>query len=104
MTLSFFLTVLALSTPFPISYGAEEFHPPKSTFFEKLNPYLLFEDRLNLTQAQERFVEMDIFNPWLLKSRGKNSVLSKRLSIETAAYLLLKGPLYFNEFLETVLQ
>ena len=56
MTISFFLTVLALSTPFPISYGAtDEFHPPKSPFFAKLNPYLLFEDRMNLTEAQYKF-------------------------------------------------
>ena len=57
MTLSFFLTVLALSKPFPInaSESQDEFHPPKSPFFAKLNPYLFFEDRVNLTQAQDRF-------------------------------------------------
>merc|ERR1712029_324957 len=51
MTLSFFLTVLALSTPFSIKGATDEFHPPKSPFFAKLNPYLLFEDRMNLTEA-----------------------------------------------------
>ena len=55
MTLSFFLTVLALSTPFSIKGATDEFHPPKSPFFAKLNPYLLFEDRMNLTEAQYRF-------------------------------------------------
>merc|ERR1712113_24138 len=55
MTLSFFLTVLALSTSFSIKGATDEFHPPKSPFFAKLNPYLLFEDRMNLTEAQYRF-------------------------------------------------
>ena len=58
MTLSFFLTVLALSKPYPINASAleDDFHPPKSPFFAKLNPYLLFiDDRMNVTQAQYRF-------------------------------------------------
>ena len=82
MTVSFFMTVLALSTPFPIIYGSEgsqeKFHPPKSTFFRKLNQYLFFEDTLNGTDLFDSNFDLETmmpkqwpaFGPWKSNAEG----------------------------------